>query len=170
MNEVILKLTRAEAFYAGFGGFMRNFTALFDGRSLEEGRKDLGTDAHAIGTIVEYAVAKEFDLFWSPKIHQLDTLTGDLKNLQCKGVWRPGLSLIVRAHDSPDFDYVLGEVSFNKDGVDVKLCGWIAGAQAKQQKYWREKDPARGIHQAAYFVPQDELQPMETIPINHRVY
>lgn len=160
-------IDKAEFFYVGLGGFMRNATAMMDGRQLEEGREDLGFDTHVIGMVIEYAIAKQFDRFWSPKLHKLDTYEGDLTGIHAKSISQAHHSLIVRPHDPVEFNYVLGfcqpwERSEDK-GLTIELLGWKAGKMAKVQKYFKEKDLAKGIHRPAYFVPQSDLSPMETL-------
>lgn len=142
---------------------MRTLTACCDGRKHEDGRTDMGFDRDIAGMLVEYAVARYFDLFWSPKLHQLDTYTGDLRGVHVKSITQAHHKLIVRKIDPVDFRYVLGLVGNFRDlrrGLDIKLIGWFHGNEAKQERYWEEKDETRGIHQAAYFVPQADLHPI----------
>lgn len=158
---ILVSLEKSELFYAAFGGFMRTITARLDGRKLEAGRSDEGFDYDVLGMITEFAVAKHYNRFYSPKAHQLDTKTGDLKDLQVKGIARADLSLIVRENDLPDFKFVLGLVNFADRTVE--LLGWLRGVEAKVPQFWREKDRSKGIHRSAYFVPQENLHPMESL-------
>lgn len=153
------------------GGCMRTLFARMHGWKLETNRTDLGFDRDVMGYIVEASVGKFFDRNASPKIGSLDTNTGDLSGLQCKGVLSRYHKLIVREHDPKNFAYVLAYVGIRdvppNTRLDcpliVELLGWLPGAEAKQEIYFQKEDRSRGIHQAAYFVPISELRPIESL-------
>lgn len=155
-----MRLTPAEVYLAGQAGFARTLRARIDGRSLEDGRRDFGFERDVQGAIAEYAVAKFLNVCWTPAIGDLD-LHGDLPGVcQVKSSTHPRPSLIVRKHDIDTLPYVLVRLD---SIVDVELVGWIEGADAKDPLFWREVDPSRGIHQAAFFVPGSSLLPMEEL-------
>lgn len=110
-----------------------------------------------LGAIGEYAYAIVTETCWRPAVGRLDTQEGDVGGMQIKATALANGSLIVREHDPPDRDYLL--VIVPRD-LRVNLAGWIAGADAKQSTFWRDRDRSRGVHQAAYFVPQHALHPL----------
>lgn len=141
-------------------GVARNVSAIRDARPLEDGRRDHGWETHIHGAIVEQALAKALDVYWHPAVGRLDTETGDVAGYQAKAITHPAHSLIVRKHDDARFSFVLGLL---EDERTVRLLGWLPGAEATVDRYWREVDPARGVHRAAYFVPQSALRSIETL-------
>lgn len=68
------------------------------------------------------------------------------------------LSLIVRPRDKKDVPYILVVGAYDT----WYLKGWILGRDARQDEFWEAKgfSPIK-----AWFVPQDALNPMETLPI-----
>ncbi len=156
-------LTWHEVMFAAHVGLARNVSAMSRGRQLEPGRNDLGFERHVEGAIGEYAVARMLDCCWRPLIGELDTATGDLAGLQIKTTTRATGCLIVRPHDPPEFLYVLvliGGADGTRGGLHVDVVGGITGRDAKVAAYWRERDPAAGVHAAAHFVPKSELRPL----------
>lgn len=153
--EVTVRLSWFEILSAAHAGVSRNVSALRDNRQVENGRTDSVWDRHILGAIGELAVAKALNRYWSPAVGRLDTETGDIEaaGVHVKATTLPNGSLIVRPHDPDDLPYVLVvlELPF------VRIVGWMLGADAKSGRYWRDVDRARGIHRAAHFVPQDDL-------------
>lgn len=176
MTRPIVTLDIPEFMYVAQGGFYRRTWAMIHGRSREEGPSDFGFDRDIMGQLAEYGYAKLTGQFWSPHLGHLDTNTGDVGGLQIKSVLDARLSLIIREHDPANFNYILAiidtsEIAFGALGrVSITFAGWIEGLIAKNKKkadgtlaYWREKDKSKNIHQAAFFVPQCDLHPMDTL-------
>ncbi len=154
-------LTWSEVMFAAQVGIARTVSAIQKERQLEPGRADLGFERDVVGAIGEYAVARMLDCCWRPLIGELDTATGDLAGVQIKTTTRATGCLIVRPHDPPGFTYVLVIIGGrNAGGLHVDVVGAISGADAKVAAYWRERDPAAGVHAAAHFVPKSELRPL----------
>jgi hypothetical protein len=63
--------------------------------------------------------------------------------------------LLVQRRSDPSKKFVLVTIENQK----TLLHGWCYGSEAMDEKYWA--DPARG--RPAYFVPQSELRPMESL-------
>jgi hypothetical protein len=155
-----VRLTSFEILHAAIAGVSRNVTALRDGRQLEAGRVDAGWERHVNGAIAEYAVARELGCCWSPAVGVLDTHTGDLPDgIHVKSTTRADGSLIVREHDPDELAYVLVILAL----PEARVAGWLSGIEAKVPAYFCEADRARGIHQAAYFVPAGELRPVREL-------
>jgi hypothetical protein len=151
-----IELRPFDVHLAAFVANCRSVSALRNGRELEAGRRDLGFERHVEGAIGEYSVAIGADRCWRPIGNRLDTDLGDIGGeLQVKTTTRPNGCLIVRPHDPPQFAYVLVELDLRNLVANIR--GWAPGRQAKQARYWRERNPAGGVHRAAYFVPPDEL-------------
>lgn len=149
-----MRLTWDEIALAAKVGVEMRVSNLSKGRSFEGGRGDLGFDRHVQGELGALAVAKELGLDYAPVIGELDTYTGDLAGLQVKTTTIGSGSLIVRPHDPEEFPYVFAVIAL----PDVHVRGWMLGSEAKAPAYWREA--GGGIHRAAYFVPQQALNPM----------
>ena len=153
-----ITLTSHEILHAAMAGVTRNVTALRDHRALENGRADSGWENHINGALGEYAVAKVLGRCWSPAVGVLDTDTGDLPgNWHVKSTTRRNGRLIVRRQDPMEMTYALVVL----DLPHVEVVGWIPGEFAKLEEFWEEEDRARGIHQAAYFVPAANLHSFE---------
>lgn len=153
------RFTDLDRLTCGIVGVSRNASAWQKVMALEGGRTDLGIDRHVIGAMGEFAVARLLGLNWNPVTGVTDTARGDLENLQVKSITARNRSLIVRPHDPDEFPYVLVFVSM----MEAEILGWISGKEAKRSHYFREADPSRGIHQAAYFVPAKDLKPISTL-------
>jgi hypothetical protein len=153
-----IRLSAFELGHAAAAGVWRNVSAIRDGRPLENGRADTGFGCHCDGAIGEYVVAKCRNLCWSPAVGRLDTDCGDLPgDLHVKTTTRMGGSLIVRPQDPEDKEYALVVLALPW----AHFVGTIPGMFARDDRYWRDVDKSRGIHQAAWFVPQNHLNPPE---------
>lgn len=149
-----------ELIEAANGGVARHVRALHDERSFEGGREDAGFERHILGVIGEKALAKWLGVYYVPAVGRLDTEDGDVGlAYQVKATTRKGGSLIVRPQDAARFPFVLAIV----DAPRVSLMGWVEGVDAKVDEFWRPVDASRGVHQAAWFVPQSRLEPMESL-------
>lgn len=163
MQPETIHLSTFEIIHAAQAGVTRTAVNLARGREREGGRTDLGFGRDVLGVLGEYAVARALDLCWQPVVGSLDTHTGDVAGVQVKSTTRTDGSLIVRPHDPPEFPYVLAVVRRSTGGLSVDLAGWLDGAEAKVDRYWRAADPASGIHRAAYFAPQGALRPLDEL-------
>jgi hypothetical protein len=159
----VVHLSGFDVHLAAFVGNSRAVSALRDGRPLEDGRRDLSFERHVEGALGEYAVAIALDRVWRPAVGRLDTDAGDVGPIQVKATLRRDGCLIVRPHDPAGLFYVLAVLTPGRGGIDVALPGWTVGDEAKQPEYWCERDPARGVHRAAYFVPQADLFPLSCL-------
>lgn len=160
MSEVQVKLSSFELLHAAVAGVSRRVRAIHDGRPGMVAESDLGWERDVVGAIGEYAVARALDRCWSPSVGFVDTADGDLPGVQVRTTSRSTGSLILRENDPPEFPYVL--VLVDRLPV-VRIAGWALGADGKIPAYWRERNPAAGIHRAAYFVPQSSLADLSTL-------
>jgi len=106
------------------------------------------------GAAGEMAAAKAMGLYWDGSVNAFRK--PDLPGIQVRTRSQHGYDLIVRPDDSPDDLYVLvtGKMP------EYQIHGWIRGSDAMQDRWLKE----HGDRPPAYFVPQDALQPIETLP------
>jgi len=159
---ITVKLTPSEIETFSHGGFSRKLAAVRRNWKVEPGRMDLGFDRDVAGCLSEAAWAKHLNIFYCPLIEGLDTKVGDVAGrYQIKSITFSHGALIVRKQDPEHFPYLLALIALPQ----VTFLGWIMGHDAKQPDHWEEIDPARKIHQAAYFVRQKFLRPMEELDL-----
>jgi len=159
----VVDLTWSDVMSGGHLGLMVGVSAM--ARKLEDGRSDLGLGRHVEGAIAEMAFAYWLGVPYRPVVGKLDMATGDVARCQVRSTAIPEGSLIVKQDDPPSFPYVLALLCPHKGGVRVRLAGWLDGAEAKDERYWRERGSAPGIHRSAFFVPQSALRPLDTLPL-----
>jgi hypothetical protein len=140
-------------------GCMRQIDALQNNYRLKNnvGESDSWT-LHIEGAAGELATAKRFNGYWP-------ALVGNPRapDVRINGRWcevktnksRQWTDLIV-GHDDPDDYPYIGVLSFLPVFI---ITGWLPAAEIKLAKWWR--DPVGG--RPAYFVPRDELRPMEEL-------
>lgn len=148
-------LTWYELFLASQIGVKRQVEALKRNLPDRHGAKaDQGWQVHVEGAAGEMAAAKALGLYWSGSINTFKT-GGDIGTLQVRTRSRHDYDLIVRDSDRDDDRFVL--VVGCAPVFDV--IGWILGRDAKRQEWTR----THGGRSEAYFVPQNQLLPIETI-------
>jgi len=125
----------------------RNGGASFGGKAL---------DIHLLGAAGEMAVASYLDMK-----HELYKETeakkgsDDLPGIDIKTRSKHSYDLIVQRQEDPDRKFVLVTI----ENQQTLLHGWCYGRQAMDVRYWA--DPARG--RPAFFMPKENLHPMETL-------
>lgn len=113
---------------------------------------------HIVGCIGELAVAKGLHIAWDKSVGTYKKQADLSDNIEVRHRTNPEWQLIVRDNDDDNKIYIL---SRGMPPSVIEIVGWIRGAAAKQQRW--QKDPG-GYGRPAYFVPDDELQPMESLP------
>ncbi len=158
----IISISHVEYMMAAVVGIERNASAIHRGWKLEQGRKDLGIERDIIGAIGELAVARYMGTQWTPVTNALDNMTGDVDGYQVRTVTNPAGSLIVKRTDDDLHRYILAVIGRDTErkSLTVRIAGWMQGKDAKMREYFRDVDPAKGIHAAAWFVPQARLRVM----------
>ena len=148
-------LDKSEAFSAAVAGLMRRFKAIERGAQNNSSYKQadpLSTDVH--GAIAEALVAKTLGLYWNPATY--DRSRADVGfDIEVRSTPNPNGKLAVRPadKDSRKFYLVVGLYP------DIKIVGWIYGKEAKQDKYWRDKDEKNNkIEHPHWAVPQCDLK------------
>lgn len=108
------------------------------------------------GVLTEAAAAKALGLEYEATVGELDSLTGDIgPGLQVRGTKYTTGSLLI--HDSDQDDHIFILVTGSYGVYDVR--GWIYARDGKDKSLWKEYK-GRG----AYWVPQERLAPMATLP------
>ena len=113
------------------------------------------TESEIVGVLGEIAACKYFNID-SPLINGFKKFSDVGTLTEIRSTKRPDGCLIVRDRDDNQKNYVLATVT----RYEVTLHGWLNGNIAKQSKY--QRNPHN--HGASYFIPQDQLQPLTTLP------
>lgn len=151
-----VSLTLAEMLVASEVGKMRRCSALKHGRvETNNAPVDGGWDRHIEGAAAEMAVAKFAGIYWSGDVGDLWS-KDDVGPYQVRASHHIDGRLILHEKDKDDRAFILAT------GVapNFILRGWIMGRDGKKPEFWT--DPTKG-GRAAYFIPQSELHPMETL-------
>lgn len=147
-------LTWHEAAIASHVGWMRQIKSLTDGRKDRHGFTGDGWSEHCEGACGELAVAKFLGIYWNGSI---DTWKdNDLPGLQVRTRSLDTYGLIVRPNDSDDATWVL----ITGRCPTYRVRGWINGRDAKRPE-WLANHAGRP---PAYFVPAEQLNPMNELP------
>jgi len=149
----VVTLSWREVRLAAFAAVDRRIMHLYRGTSDHHGRpsRDRGWEIDIQGVLGEFAVAKLFDTYWSGGMAKVDT-DGDVARLQVRASTLPHAGLIVYKDDPDEVPFVLVV------GVPPRFVipGWVIGADAKQDRYWRSD-----LHDPAFVVPQAALRPVD---------
>jgi len=153
LEVVHVKLTRYELFMGAMTGVRREIEALVRGLPERHGaKKEHGWTLHIEGALGELAVAKVLNQFWSGTVNTFKA-GGDLgSRVQIRTRSERWHELIVRDDDADDARYVL--VVGTAPEYDV--VGSKLGREARRAE-WRKP---HGGREEAYFVPQDQLDPV----------
>jgi len=153
---VEITLSMWEIMQAAFVGAMRQVSALSLNRKSrygEEGENDW--QIHIEGALGEFAVAKYLGIFWNGtlgSIHLPDVVTYQVRTRS-----KHHYDLLVHDEDKDNDIFILVT---GKNGNYV-IRGWMVAKQAKNRdKYWKNV----GNDRPAYFVPQSDINPIETLP------
>lgn len=155
MANPIIKLSSIDRLICQLVGGARNAAAADQGRKLENGRRDLGIETHAIGALGEYAFARWLNINWQPLVGELDTERGDVGEFQIKSSLNRDGHLYVRTQDPDHFVYVRCFVNLTQ----VELMGWAYGYDVKKQEFWK----VEGVHKPCYAYPQSRLLTMDDL-------
>src|SRR5262245_8999872 len=147
---VVVELTGSEFLLGCNVGVLRRYSALMRGRreNFDEGMTWTGEINGAIG---ELSAAKHLDVFWSGTVGQIDR--ADVGRYQVRSKQKAKDWHLVRPKDK-DEDVFIGVLV---EGLRCTLTGWVYGWEAKQERFWRQE-------YGAFFVPDDELRPIESLP------
>jgi hypothetical protein len=148
----LVTLTPDELYLAGVIGVRRRVVSIGNGAAdrnhYDPAHAEWATDIE--GAAAELAVAKVLDRYHAGLNYRAPTDVGG--RLHVRHTVRDDGCLIVRDRD-PDFDPFVLVVGF---APRYRIAGWLYGREAKRDE-WRSV-PTGGP--AAYFVPQQALQPL----------
>lgn len=151
-----LELTPAEMLLAATTGVHRNVAAIRRGLPDVAGHSGSGWDLHVEGACGEMAVAKHLGLFWNGSINTFRS-GNDVGAWQVRTRSRADYDLVVRPNDKPEniFILVIGIAPV------FDIIGWISGSDARRDE-WKQ---TYGGRPEAWFVPQKNMNPMNTLPM-----
>lgn len=114
-----------------------------------------------IGCCAELAIAKLFDRYTIPTVGTFHVKPDFLHDVEIRGTGHESGRLIVRDNDASERRYVLATVSgiAGEQTTTVTFHGWMYGYEAKQARWLTNPNNYR----SAWFVPQSELRPFETL-------
>lgn len=118
----------------------------------------LGFNLH--GALAEKVVAKHYNVYWSGALG--DYRAKDVAGAQVRGTPRRDGHLIVHRHadgDAADDPFIL----VTGLGPRFMIRGWIMGRDAQVQKYWTTILRNKPLRNPAFFVPQEDLEPIQTL-------
>lgn len=147
-------LDSSEAFNAAIAGLQRQFRAI--ARNAKNNNGDITSDEwthHIHGAVAEAYVAKVFGLYCN--VASTDRSLPDVGvSLEVRSCIRSHGPLVVRPRDKDDRRYFLVVGMY----PNLKLVGWILGKDAKQERFWIDKDKdGNTIHNPYWRVPQSAL-------------
>jgi hypothetical protein len=154
MESVEVNLNANEVLVAGYIGMRRNAEASFRKRSPRFPEKQSGElwGFHIEAAHAECAVAKYLGIYWGFGVNTFHT--EDINNTNIEVRWSSRQNVKVR----PDDNSII--VSVSGKCPTYNLMGWINADDAKKQEYYY------AIHPPCYFVPHNELNPIQTLIFN----
>lgn len=157
-KENVVTLSKFQVYLSGMVGVGRQTHCISQKtgyNGINNGKR--GWQDHCDGALGEQAFAKWLNVFWdgSPNIYRKEP---DVDIYEVRTNAQPWGDLILRDRDKNEGIYVL---VLSHDCPQFTIRGWINGDEGKSQKWWRRGDPNRP---EAYFVPQEFLHPMDTLP------
>lgn len=153
-----ITLSFHEIYMAALIGVMRRIVSLKQGHKHRFGNDGSNAwEEHIEGACGEVAFAKAVGKYWDGSINRFGSKGGDVGDrYQVRTRSKEYYDLYVRPEDADDKPYVL---VIGRNGK-YKVYGWMYGRDAKQEKWLKEYGGRRG----AYFVPKEELQPLDALP------
>lgn len=151
---MIIKLTAQEIITAASIGMRRQTYAMSNGLRQYGNGKQEWFDAHIMGAMAEFAVAKTLNLFWHAHIGKTDAPdVGGFVEVRMRRVPGYGTDLAIRPKDKDHLPFV--QVLGSYDGA-FDLVGWMYGRDAKARGgEWCESNEI-------WYVPPP-YQPIETL-------
>ena len=155
MPSSLIKLNYLEVHLASQIGMMRQEI------SLQKGLKDShgfdgenGWSIHIEGAGGEMAVAKYANTYWMGSVNTFKKIN-DVGKVEVRTRSRDYYDLLIRNDDKNEdvFVLVVGKIP------DFKIVGWLKGKDAKKPEWLK----TYANREAAYFVPQSELNSPESL-------
>ncbi len=151
-----ITLTKDELLTAAIVGVQRGVGSLAVKAKPRYGiKEDYSWQAHVMGTIGEYVLARHTKTFWSGALG--DYKAADVGEWQVRTRPRKNDDMIMHRKDSSKSVWVL----VTGNAFVYNICGWIWGKDGKKEEYWGNK---YGTGRPCFWVPQSVLNPIETLP------
>ena len=151
----------SEQLLAAQVGVMRRISSISKARSEphETPPGDLwGNDIESSGA--EAAAAKVLRRYWQAVHNSPATQDGDISGVEVRSTQlADGRLIIHEVRDKDDSPFVLVRGTFPVYDV----VGWIRGRDAKKDEYIFKGDGRRGDGNKVYFVPANQLRPIEEL-------
>ena len=150
-NGVEVSLTANEVLVAGYVGMRRNAEASFRNRRPRFPERVCGElwGFHVESAHAELAVAKYLGIYWGFGVNTFHVPDIDRTNYEVR--WSSRDDVKVRPDDKGIVISVTGRCP------NYTLKGWIDAEDAKQDRWYFDKQPT------CYFVPHQHLHPMEEL-------
>ena len=150
-----ITLTKWECAQAAIVGVLRQTEAI--GRNLKSKLPSSNPfQIHCEGACGEMAASKAIDRYWSGSVNTFKN-GGDIgEKVQVRTASKPDGKLVVRSDDRDDDYFIL----VTGQAPTYYVHGWLLGKDAKKAKYL-DNPAGRG---EAWFVPQSDLRPLDTLP------
>lgn len=161
----MIRLTSTELMIAGYVGCGRYVSALAKNWQHAHGAgPDDAWTKNIEGAAGELAVAKALGIYWLPVIGNPDADDVGPYQVRTNNSRRFDDTILRPASetykgDRPDRVFI-GVLSFTPD---YEIMGWIWGRDGMQER-WLRKGSENDTRPAAYFVPRQALNSMETLP------
>lgn len=148
---MVIQLTAPEYVAVANAGFLENASAVVRGIPNAQRLQGAGYTEKIQGTIAEYVVSLALELPWRP----IKPVRGaDLPGVEVRSTEHERGCLILHPSDDDDKAFVLVIGQYPR----YRVAGWIVARLGKTPDHWREQ-----ARQAAFFVPQPALAPIETL-------
>lgn len=145
-----VQLSNLEMMIAAHVGATRSVASLNYNKEKQSDKSQFVIDVD--GAAAEMAVAKHFNIYWVPTVNA--GKAADVMHYQVRQTQHDNGRLLVREKDKKEEKYILVTGVMNT----FRIRGWMWLSEAKQEKYYEHKS---GL--PAWWVPQSDLHPMETI-------
>jgi len=174
--HVTVTLTKDEMLHGALVGCTRQIDNLYAHVSNAHGARH-SFDANVLGALGEMAVAKHFGVYWNGNLG--DFRAKDVGGAQVRTTDTPNGCLIVhppphslgfsstgretrRKGDLATDPFILVAFKWETSSFPTFwLRGWLLGGHAQRSEFWRED----GVRSPAYFVPPDQLDPIERLQL-----
>jgi hypothetical protein len=154
---MLVQLTWGELHMAAQIGVLRQLEAIRKGLPDRHGFDgDTGWTIHIEGAAGELAVAKVLNMYWGGTVNTFKTEADVGSKIEVRTRSKDNYDLLVRNNDPDDSIFILVTGKAPKYNV----IGWITGKDAKKEE-WKQD---YGGRPTAYFVPQNALNSLESLP------
>jgi len=155
---VNIVLSCREAELAVWEGGRRRLRRIYGKASGDLFQRAQPFDRDVEGVGAELAVARYLNLYWTPSEGAQPPTLGDVGEFEVRWTAHEDGHLTVRSNtpDARKCVLVVGRIP------EFRICGWMLAGDAKQGRYRREFENARG-RLAGFWVPQGDLHSFEQV-------